>query len=484
MKNSGPKPTPAASTEILEVSGLLKNPSRGPDVGVLQRALIDKKYLKPGDDDEIFLIETEDAVKAFQQDQGLVVDGEAGIKTLSALGIKIKRPESAPNVTSAAKGTTSWYSDMYAMATIDPGCEAAVAGAAKRCMASRARYANVSKSFPGMPWYFIACIHNMEASGNFSGVLHNGEKILGTGKKTSIEPKGRGPFATWEASAFDVLTWKGFDKVTDYSIGNMLRKAELYNGTGYLTGAGKAENSPYVWSMSSVNDGFGKYVADSKYDGSAPANGQVGFAILLKEILKNLEVPAETSPVPQPAGGELYDKIIAQNPGIEPRMVAAALKHRDNATIVNKKYILMENYSLPDSADRFWMIDTSTGEHFVNSKVAHGKGSDTNKDNIADSFSNVKGSFKTSLGAMLVGKEFTNPKWKHVRFLYGLEKGLNDRVAEREILLHTTKYVVDSNNNPSGDTLGCIGLSEETGDKIFSLVEGCLNYAWADVLIA
>lgn len=60
--------------------------SRGESVKQLQQALIDKGYLT-GAADGIYGEKTRDAVKSFQKDNGLTVDGIAGAQTLKALNI-------------------------------------------------------------------------------------------------------------------------------------------------------------------------------------------------------------------------------------------------------------------------------------------------------------------------------------------------------------------------------------------------------------
>jgi hypothetical protein len=59
-----------------------------PKVGEIQQALTNAGYDTKGVDD-IFGVNTRDAVIGFQQDQGLVVDGEVGDDTAGALGIAL-----------------------------------------------------------------------------------------------------------------------------------------------------------------------------------------------------------------------------------------------------------------------------------------------------------------------------------------------------------------------------------------------------------
>ena len=151
---------------------------------------------------------------------------------------------------------------------------------AKRLIANKARYQAVAAK-TGVPWFVIAVIHQRESSGNFAGVLHNGEKIIGTGKKTRLVPAGRGPFSTWEQAAIDALTNCGpyAARNKDWSVGGTLALLERYNGLGY---ANRGLPSPYIWSGT---DQYvkGKYVRDHVFDPNA-VDQQLGCAGLIKAM--------------------------------------------------------------------------------------------------------------------------------------------------------------------------------------------------------
>lgn len=164
---------------------------------------------------------------------------------------------------------------------------------AKKIVMNKSRYSFVSKA-TGVPWDVIGVIHYRESSGSFSGVLHNGQKIIGTGKKTTLVPKGRGPFSTWEEAAIDALMnchpYAGKNK--DWTIAGTLDILERYNGLGYRK---KGLPSPYLWAGT---DQYvkGKYVADGKYD-SNHVDQQLGVAPLLMKLREVEKVPSE-SPMP------------------------------------------------------------------------------------------------------------------------------------------------------------------------------------------
>lgn len=188
---------------------------------------------------------------------------------------------------------------------------------AAKIRANRARYEAVSAK-TGVPWDVIAVIHYRESSGDFAGVLHNGQKIIGTGRKTTLVPKGRGPFSTWEQAAIDALMncapYAG--KTKDWSIGNTLDVLERYNGLGYRK---KGLPSPYLWAGTDQYT-KGKYVADGKFDPNH-VDRQLGVASILvalrgkdddKPVAKPKLKPAQkpqaaqsAAPPPKEGGGWL-----------------------------------------------------------------------------------------------------------------------------------------------------------------------------------
>lgn len=151
---------------------------------------------------------------------------------------------------------------------------------------NRARYEGVAKK-TGVPWDVIGLIHYRESSGDFAGVLHNGQKIIGTGKKTTLVPKGRGPFATWEDAAVDALFNASpyAAKNTDWSIAGTLDVLERYNGLGYRN---KGIPSPYLWAGTDQYE-KGKYVKDGVFDPNH-VDQQLGVAPIL---MKLRETPKE-----------------------------------------------------------------------------------------------------------------------------------------------------------------------------------------------
>jgi lysozyme family protein len=227
----------------------------------------------------------------------LKVDGDPGPKTqaaLNAFNIRFDVTLLEVEDQDPEEGTLPWYRREFKRCEIDPGLEKQVAKAVALVEAGRSRYLDVANRLGAKdPQNFsliLGAIHFKEASCSFKGVLHNGEKIIGTGRQTSLVPKGRGPFNTWEDAAVDAIAmnpsrWSKLLGASD-DVGDILWALERYNGTGYISGAGKAETSPYLWACSNINDGKGKYVSDDKFDPEASTQLSCGAALILKELWK------------------------------------------------------------------------------------------------------------------------------------------------------------------------------------------------------
>lgn len=165
---------------------------------------------------------------------------------------------------------------------ISPGVQASVDKKTNMMLSNQERYAAIARRFinPGLKWWLVAVIHEMECSQNFSKYLGNGQDL---NKVTTIVPKGRGPFKNFEIGAVDALTLQGADKISDWSLGNVLYFLEGYNGYGYEIY--HHMNSPYLWAGSNHYT-KGKYTGDGKYDPEAVSQ-QIGVALLLKTLLQH-----------------------------------------------------------------------------------------------------------------------------------------------------------------------------------------------------
>jgi lysozyme family protein len=163
-----------------------------------------------------------------------------------------------------------------------------------RINTNRQRYERVAGTLGTLPWWFVALVHAMESSLDFTKHLHNGDPLTA---RTTHVPVGRptanpqarpgeGPGPqnsySWEESARDALRMKNLDRWTDWTIRASFYKLEEYNGWGYrLYHPGVL--SPYLWSYTN-HYSRGKYAADGRWDANLVSN-QPGAAALLRVMV-------------------------------------------------------------------------------------------------------------------------------------------------------------------------------------------------------
>jgi lysozyme family protein len=189
------------------------------------------------------------------------------------------------NLTSAVKVD---YDQLWNTCQIRPERRAAAADIADRVAAQRTRYEGAGNPH-GVPWYVVGIIHQLEASGDFTKHLHNGDPLTA---RTVHDPagrpaSGRPPF-TWEFSAADALVHDGLDTWRDWSISGTLFVFERFNGFGYRKSSINIP-SPYLWSFSNHYT-KGKYTSDKHYDPNFVSQ-QCGTAILLRLLADRGLVP-------------------------------------------------------------------------------------------------------------------------------------------------------------------------------------------------
>lgn len=179
-------------------------------------------------------------------------------------------------------------------------------GVALKLVGSKARYQAVELA-TGVPWFFIAVVHEREASQNWNTQLGQGDPL----NTVSVhDPKGRGPFPTWEAGAVDALVncppYASRNK--DWSIGGTLTMLEQYNGLGY---ARRGLPSPYLWAGTDQYVS-GKYVADGIFNPNV-VDQQLGCAGLLM-AMRQLDPSVGFTTVLSGAPRPLPKKIIIPRP--------------------------------------------------------------------------------------------------------------------------------------------------------------------------
>lgn len=191
-----------------------------------------------------------------------------------------------------------------------PGKRKEAAAFASKIYDKKIRYQRIEK-VTGVPWHFIALAHYRESTLNFSKNLANGQPL---NMRTTIVPRGRGPYTDFEESAIDSLVnVQGYRKGMDWSLPAYIWRIEGYNGYGYHY---KGIPSPYLVGGSNKQR-RGKYVRDGVYDPNH-WDTQLGVLTILKALIEidptirfGNEAP---KPVPPPPDIESEDEDDGENP--------------------------------------------------------------------------------------------------------------------------------------------------------------------------
>lgn len=172
----------------------------------------------------------------------------------------------------------SEYLELWKTCAIRPARAATVDALVDRLVENKRRYTAAGKPH-GVPWHVVGVIHLLEASGDFSTHLHNGDPLTArTVHVPAGRPAGGKPPFTWEESAADAVRMK-LRGWTDWSVPATLYLLERYNGFGYRP---RGIPTPYLWSFSN-HYSKGKYVRDGVYSPTA-VSAQCGAAVLLRRM--------------------------------------------------------------------------------------------------------------------------------------------------------------------------------------------------------
>lgn len=197
-------------------------------------------------------------------------------------------------------------------------------------------------------------------------------------------------------------------------------------------------------------------------------------------------MPVQESPsmsVPD-AKAQRLDALARLAPGLDRGVLALALQARDCALRAGdaeaEARLAVIDYSRPSTDKRLWVFDLANDALLFNEHVTHGQGSG---DNIARRFSNVEGSFATSLGLYRTAETYIGANGYSMR-MDGLDPGFNDAARQRAIVMHGAWYA-----NPDlirtqgrlGRSQGCPALREGIARVVIdTLKQRNLLFAYAD----
>jgi hypothetical protein len=181
---------------------------------------------------------------------------------------------------------------------------------------------------------------------------------------------------------------------------------------------------------------------------------------------------------------DLLARLSAAAPGLDRKVLALALRARECARVAGvtgsgAERLAVIDYTLPSTEKRLWIFDLGRGTLLHAEHVAHGRGSG---DNMATRFSNVEGSFQSSLGLFATAETYTGENGYSLR-MDGLEPGINDAARERLLVMHGADYVdlaQARRQGRLGRSWGCPAVRAEVARVVIDdLRDGQLLFAYA-----
>jgi L,D-transpeptidase catalytic domain len=143
---------------------------------------------------------------------------------------------------------------------------------------------------------------------------------------------------------------------------------------------------------------------------------------------------------------------------------------KEKGKISNDHVISIVDFTRPSSEKRLFVLDVKSYKILFNTYVAHGQGSGQA---MATSFSNVPESLQSSLGFYKTSSTYFGKNGFSMK-LQGLENGINDKAAERAIVMHGAPYVSEDYINSQGyigRSWGCPAVPEKLNKPIIEKIK-------------
>lgn len=139
--------------------------------------------------------------------------------------------------------------------------------------------------------------------------------------------------------------------------------------------------------------------------------------------------------------------------------------------ITNPDLLTICDYSQPSSQKRLYIIDLKNNVIACHTYVAHGHNSGAD---MATSFSNLNSSNKSSLGFLITAETYEGHNGYSMRF-DGMERGINDNVRARDVVMHGSAYVCDERAKDGimmGRSWGCPAIANTESKQIIDEIKG------------
>jgi hypothetical protein len=169
------------------------------------------------------------------------------------------------------------------------------------------------------------------------------------------------------------------------------------------------------------------------------------------------------------------DALVRSAPALDASVLELALRATRCAErrglLPDPRTLTVIDYSRPSTERRLYVLDVTRPALLHRDLVAHGRGSG---EKFATRFSNVPGSYQTSLGLFVTLDPYVGQHGRSLR-LAGLEAGVNDLAFERAIVIHGADYVTRGHAarfGRLGRSWGCPALPPAAVDQVIDRIRG------------
>lgn len=169
----------------------------------------------------------------------------------------------------------------------------------------------------------------------------------------------------------------------------------------------------------------------------------------------------------------IYTRLGLDSNGLSPEAFYKAYKGYqyllDKGALAKPDLLSIVDMSQSSTKKRLYIIDIAHSRILFNTYVSHGRNSGGE---YATSFSNLNSSHKSSLGFLITAETYTGKAGYSMRF-DGMEKGINDNVRMRDIVMHGSTYVNENRcESAMGRSYGCPAVSYAEHKAIINTIKG------------
>ena len=193
----------------------------------------------------------------------------------------------------------------------------------------------------------------------------------------------------------------------------------------------------------------------------------------LVKILQQYRDPVITAE-PNTSCSDQFAVIHHEAYDLSPIVITTALRayqHALDLGYAKQHKLTIVDYSKPSDEPRLWVFDLDTNRAIFHTWVTHGTGSG---ERFADHFSNEDDSHASSLGVIVTGDTYDGT-YGYSLNLYGVEKGLNDNIFKRRIVVHPADYVgsaVARKYHEVGESFGCLAVNNRIARSLINEIKG------------